>query len=1238
MGKRIDAHTELSRRLCKGDIKIALIQEPTNDGKFPKKITGGELIYIKVKDKLTRAAIWINNKTFSEAKPMVISQFSSADIITVLVKLKDSNGDVIKDCILTSYYSPSLVDGKVNKDPLSKEFINLINHCKKNDLNFIIGGDFNSKHCTWNDNDFSDDRGNILFDFLNDNDIDLLNQGKIHTYEEGTYGSTIDLTLSDKNLSRKIQRWEVDRNFNGSDHNSILFNLSSTSFLEKQIRLKKRTNWILFKKILNENCKFINHDIDSIETLEKSSYELTNLLRKTYKKCSRFRKVKSNFKLCWYDNILNEERKNVKKAYLIRLLSLENNINYKKSRDKYRYNCRIRKKFEWRKFTSNIDSIKETARMQKIFEKKQHRTLGSLLKTDGSYTENHSESLHELMKKHFPDCEKIDKNIQLDNLNEENFHQEPLQQLNETEFERIKKFITPEMVKWSIDSFSPYKAPGEDSIFPALMQKSLEFTSEIYTNLFIASIKFSYIPKTWRKTLVTFIPKPNKGRYDTCSSYRPISLMSFQLKALERIVNSYLNEFNLKESPIDPSQHAYTKGKSTESAIHSLVTELERSQKRKARFLVLFIDISGAFDNTRFTDISKALYNKKTDNLISNWINEMLSKREIRPTEDEDGDFYSPSAGCPQGGILAPELWKLVIDELIIKLREKGFVVSYADDLALKIENSIDKNLLISSMEEALIMIENWCISKGLSVSPDKASLLYFTNEKDKTMKDFEIFNNKIKIQNEVKYLGIFIDKNLNWSKQANYTIEKGLNTLFCTKNLLGKTWGLNPKMTLWIFNQIVLPRMLFGSIAWWHIFDRGKNKVLLDRLNGVIRRALLYVTGAPKTTPTKALMSLFCVEPFDILIKSHAYKTAFRLKNQGNWNSFGEIIKHRKIFDSLKFIENSDSNNSEFVAYVDSIKERFIQPPSINIIINEKENWKYKVNLNEQTWFIDAAVKDSKSGFGIICKKMNIQKSIRIMDGSNVFITEAMALKETCDLIRDIYNDKKNITILTDNKNFIQSLTKHRVSSKALANCIDSLDYLSKLHNICIAWIPKNAKHPDHTLSDTAAKQSLTLTSIDEKLSNNFDINIKLKQWSCNQSIIKWNKDNETNDHHSESFKNIIPYNQDTANRLVNESRKNLRTLICMLTGHGPNKKFLFLFNKISDDRCRFCNLQSETNRHLLCECKSFQFERNVIFGKPEFENIRELNHKKIIRFCNITEVGNLLNSFDKIIQTTQD
>ena len=80
----------------------------------------------------------------------------------------------------------------------------------------------------------------------------------------------------------------------------------------------------------------------------------------------------------------------------------------------------------------------------------------------------------------------------------------------------------------------------------------------------------------------------------------------------------------------------------------------------------------------------RALEKRNIDFRIRRWIKYFLTKRQI--TYELSGKKYAVLAtkGAPQGGVLSPLLWILVMDELLVKLKNAGYtVIGYADDLVL---------------------------------------------------------------------------------------------------------------------------------------------------------------------------------------------------------------------------------------------------------------------------------------------------------------------------------------------------------------------------------------------------------------------------------------------------------------------------------------------------------------------------------------------------------------------------
>lgn len=106
----------------------------------------------------------------------------------------------------------------------------------------------------------------------------------------------------------------------------------------------------------------------------------------------------------------------------------------------------------------------------------------------------------------------------------------------------INEIITEERIVWAINSFAPYKSPGEDGIFPALLQHYMPLLINHIKRIFVASLTLKYTPKNWRGVKVVFIPKSGNHDYSKANSFRPLSLTSFLLKTMEKLIDRYIRD------------------------------------------------------------------------------------------------------------------------------------------------------------------------------------------------------------------------------------------------------------------------------------------------------------------------------------------------------------------------------------------------------------------------------------------------------------------------------------------------------------------------------------------------------------------------------------------------------------------------------------------------------------------------------------------------------------------------
>jgi hypothetical protein len=69
-----------------------------------------------------------------------------------------------------------------------------------------------------------------------------------------------------------------------------------------------------------------------------------------------------------------------------------------------------------------------------------------------------------------------------------------------------------------------------------------------------------------------FIPKPGKTTYTEAKAYLPISLLSFMLKTMEKLVDRNIRDEILMLHPLHQYHFIYQPGKSTETALHYVIS------------------------------------------------------------------------------------------------------------------------------------------------------------------------------------------------------------------------------------------------------------------------------------------------------------------------------------------------------------------------------------------------------------------------------------------------------------------------------------------------------------------------------------------------------------------------------------------------------------------------------------------------------------------------------------------
>ena len=146
--------------------------------------------------------------------------------------------------------------------------------------------------------------------------------------------------------------------------------------------------------------------------------------------------------------------------------------------------------------------------------------------------------------------------------------------------------------------------------------------------------------------------------------------------------------------------------------------------------------------------------------------------------------------------------------------------------------------------------------------------------------------NNPVDYSESAKYLGVILDRKLNFKEHVQTKSNKAKRFLMNVRNAMGKLWGPNVKSSRWIYTAMVRPIVTYGSIVWGH-----KAESLAKPLHRLQRLALLCTGSFAPSTPTKGLEIILNYMPLDLNIMEEAEKTAIRIKgrNKKKWDYIGK-------------------------------------------------------------------------------------------------------------------------------------------------------------------------------------------------------------------------------------------------------------------------------------------------------------------------------------------------------------
>lgn len=261
---------------------------------------------------------------------------------------------------------------------------------------------------------------------------------------------------------------------------------------------------------------------------------------------------------------------------------------------------------------------------------------------------------------------------------------------------------------------------------------------------------------------------------------------------------------------------------------------IHRAFENKKYCCATFLDISQAFDKVWH----KGLLYKLKKQLPANYyifLKSYLADRFfcIKLGEAITG-LHRINAGVPQGSVLGPILYLIFTADL--PTMDGVEIGTFADDTAALTVH--DEPTHASHMlQRSLNSITEWLITWRIKANEAKSVQVTFTTRRD-TCPPVKLNGVQIPQANEVRYLGIYLDRRLTWRKHI-FTKRKALGIqLRKIYWMLEKRSQLSMENKLLLYECILKPIWTYGNQLWGTAAN--SNVEILQRFQSKILRIIV--------------------------------------------------------------------------------------------------------------------------------------------------------------------------------------------------------------------------------------------------------------------------------------------------------------------------------------------------------------------------------------------------------------
>jgi exonuclease III len=397
-------------------------------------------------------------------------------------------------------------------------------------------------------------------------------------------------------------------------------------------------------------------------------------------------------------------------------------------------------------------------------------------------------------------------------------------------------------IKDIILSIKSNTSSGHDELSPSIIVDSINSFLKPLVHIINCSLSSGVVPDNMKIARITPVYK-NDDKHEL-NNYRPISILPYFSKILEKIVYKRTMDFINKHNILYNNQYGFRQKHSTFMALLETVDQISEALDNKETTVGVFVDLSKAFDTVDHTILLRKLCHYGIRGIVLDWFSSYISNRlQYVSINNSKSKMLPISCGVPQGSILGPLLFLIYVNDMVNCSALLKFIL-FADDTNI-FYSTKNHGFTENIINDELNKLSIWFRVNKLSLNIKKTNFIVFGKLPQNSL-ELKIENERIERVKTAKFLGVVIDEKLKWREHITVVANKVSKSL----GVLNRIKHIVPLSILpMIYSTLILPYYQYCNIIWASTCPSYLQKLFLLQ-----KRAMRIISAASYRAHTSEL------------------------------------------------------------------------------------------------------------------------------------------------------------------------------------------------------------------------------------------------------------------------------------------------------------------------------------------------------------------------------------------------